>query len=417
MSTANRPRPTVETVLVASVGLLCALGVVMVQSASSVYSMDEHGSPWTVVVRHGTYLGIGLAAAFVAARTPLHVWRDQLTLVLLVVAVVCLVVVQVPGLPFTPEVNGATRWIRVGPLGFQPSDLAKLALVLWLARFLAVHRDLEPAEVLKRSLLVLVPLAALVMLGDDLGTTLLLAVIFVAMLFLAGAPLPQLAMVSAGGVVVASMGVMLFDGFRMQRIMAFLHPDEHADRFGYQVLQSRIGFASGGVWGLGPGSSRVKWGYLPEAHTDFILAVVGEELGLIGTLAVLGCLVAMVGAAIVIGLRCDDLFGRFVAWGIAVWLAVQALINVGVSVGALPTKGIPLPFVSYGGTSMVVSLLAVGVLFSVSRSVAPATARAGRPPVPRSTRPAASGGGRRAAAPARRSAGRATPPARRGRRP
>jgi cell division protein FtsW len=413
MSVANRPRPTVETVLVAAVGLLCALGVVMVQSASSVYSMNEHGSPWAVVVRHGTYLGIGLLAALAAARTPLHVWRDQLTLVLLVVAVVCLVVVQVPGLPFTPEVNGATRWIRIGPLGFQPSDLAKLALVLWLARFLAVHRDLEPAEVLKRSLLVLGPLAALVMLGDDLGTTLLLGVIFVAMLYLAGAPLPQLGMVAAGGLVVASMGVMLFDGFRLQRIMAFLHPDEHTDRFGYQVLQSRIGFASGGVWGLGPGSSRVKWGYLPEAHTDFILAVVGEELGLIGTLAVLGCLVAIVGAAIVIGSRCDDLFGRFVAWGIAVWLAVQALINVGVSVGALPTKGIPLPFVSYGGTSMVVSLLAVGVLFSVSRSVAPAAPRSSRPAAPRSSRPA-SAASRRAAAPARRPARRAAPSARRG---
>lgn len=378
MSAPNRSRPTVETVLVAAVGLLCALGVVMVQSASSVYSMGEHDSPWTVVVRHGIYVGIGLAAAIVAARIPLRVWRDQLTLVLLVTATVCLLVVQIPGLPFTPEVNGATRWIRLGSFGFQPSDLAKLALVLWLARLLAVHRDLAPNDLLKRALFVLLPMAGLVMLGDDLGTTLLLGVIFVAMLYLAGAPLPQMAMVSAGGVVAATMGVMLTDGFRVQRIMAFLHPEEHTDRFGYQVLQSRIGFASGGLWGRGPGASRVKWGYLPEAHTDFILAVVGEELGLIGTVAVIGCLVAIVGAAIVIGVRCDDPFGRYVAWGIAVWLAVQALINVGVSVGALPTKGIPLPFVSYGGTSMVVSLLAVGVLFSVSRAVPSAGRPAGR---------------------------------------
>jgi cell division protein FtsW len=373
-----------ETVLVGAVGLLCALGVVMVQSASSVYSMNEHGSPWAVVVRHGIYLGIGLVVAVVAARVPLKVWRDQLTLVLLVVATVCLVVVQIPGLPFAPEVNGATRWIRLGPLGFQPSDLAKLALVLWLARLLAVHRDLAPGEMLKRSLFVLGPLAALVMLGDDLGTTLLLGVIFVAMLYLAGAPLQQLAMVSAGGAAIATMGVMFTDGFRVQRVMAFLHPEEHTDRYGYQVLQSRIGFASGGVWGRGPGSSRVKWGYLPEAHTDFILSVVGEELGLFGTVAVIGCLVGIVGAAIMIGVRCEDLFGRYVAWGIAVWLAVQALINVGVSVGALPTKGIPLPFVSYGGTSMVVSLLAVGVLFSVSRAVPPARRPSGRTPSPAS---------------------------------
>jgi cell division protein FtsW len=357
----------VENVLVGAVALLCALSVVMVQSASSVYSMDRFGSPWTVVIRHGAYVGLGVLAAVMASRIPLRVWKDRLTIALLVTALVCLVLVQVPGLPISPARNGAHRWLEFGPIGFQPSELAKLALVLWLARLLSVHRDLSAGELLKRSLVALAPLAGLVLAGDDLGTALLLGVILVAMLYLAGLPFQHLAMVSGAGLAAASMVVVFKDGFRAQRIMAFLQPDEHAAT-GYQVLQSRIGFASGGLWGVGPGSSRVKWGYLPEAHTDFILAVLGEELGLFGTLVVIACLVAVVGSAIAIGSGCDDLFGRYTAWGIAVWFAVQALINVGVGVGAMPTKGIPLPFMSYGGTSMVVSLLAVGVLFSVSRS-------------------------------------------------
>ena len=365
-------RPTVETVLVAAVGLLLALGLVMVQSASSVYAMRELGSPWAVVVRHGTYLAIGLVLAVIASRVSMRTWKDQVTIVVLVTAFVCLALIQVPGLPFTPEVNGASRWIRLGPLGFQPSDLAKLALVLWLARVLSVHRDLVGSrELLHRTLALFLPLAGLVLLGKDMGTTLLLGVIFVAMLFLAGAPVRQVGLLSATGAGVSAMLLVVLDGFRLKRIQAFLSPDGFGGAEGYQVKQSRIGFASGGILGQGPGESRVKWGYLPEAHTDFILSVVGEELGLVGSLTVIACLVAVVGAGIVIGMRCEDLFGRYVAWGISIWFAVQALVNVGVSVGALPTKGIPLPFVSYGGTAMVVSLLAVGVLFSISKSSTP----------------------------------------------
>lgn len=369
MSTPPARRSPLETTLVASVGLLCALGLVMVQSASSVHSVREFGSPWTVVGRHATYLLIGVVLAVVASRLPLQFWKDRATIVLVVVSIGCLVLVQIPGLPFTPEVNGATRWIRVGSMGFQPSDLAKLALVLWLARSLTVHRDLvgSPA-LLQRTLALFGPLAALVVMGDDLGTMLLLGFVFLAMLYLAGLPLRQLGLLSLAGAAVTALLIMVLDGFRLRRILAFLRPDAYLDEEGYQVLQSRIGFASGGLWGQGPGSSRGKWGFLPEAHTDFILSVIGEELGVLGTVVVIAALAAVVASAFLIGIRCGDRFGRLVAWGIAVWFAVQALINLGVSVGALPTKGIPLPFVSYGGTAMVVSLLAVGVLFAVSRS-------------------------------------------------
>jgi cell division protein FtsW len=284
------------------------------------------------------------------------VWRDKLTVLLLGASFVGLLVVQVPGMPFAPEVNGASRWIRVGPLGFQPSDLAKLALVLWLARLLSVHgREIGTTTLLKRALAVFVPLAGLVLLGDDLGTTMLLAV-------------RQVGAMTTGMVGVGLLSLLFQEGFRAQRVLAFLRPGEHTEGAGYQALQSQIGFASGGLWGQGPGASKAKWGFLPEAHTDFILAVIGEELGLLGSIAIIAALAAVVGAGVVVGVRCLDPFGRLVAFGISTWLGVQAVINVGVSVGALPTKGIPLPFVSFGGTAMIMSLVAVGVLFSISRA-------------------------------------------------
>jgi cell division protein FtsW len=358
-----------ETVLISAVLLLCGFSVVMVYSASSVYSQREFGNTWSVVAKHSAYVAIGLAALWAASKIPLRAWRDKLTPLLLVGAFLGLLIVQVPGMPFAPEVNGASRWIRVGPLGFQPSDLAKLALVLWLARLLTVHRrEIGEFSLLKRALVVFVPLAGLVLLGDDLGTTMLLGVVFLAMWFICGAPLNQVGIL--GGLMAGSgmLALLFLEGFRAQRVLAFLSPEDHAQGAGYQALQSQIGFASGGLWGQGAGASKGKWGFLPEAHTDFILAVIGEELGLIGSVAIIAALTAVVVAGIMIGVRSRDRFGRLVAFGISVWIGVQALVNVGVSVGALPTKGIPLPFVSFGGTAMVMSLLAVGVLLAVSRS-------------------------------------------------
>jgi cell division protein FtsW len=362
-------------VLISAVLLLCGLSVAMVYSASSVYAQREYGTTWHVLARHGAYVAIGLGALWFASRVPVRVWRDRLSGLLLVVAFASLAVLLVPGMPFAPEVNGATRWIRLGPLGFQPSDIAKLALVLWLARLLAVNRrQIAEGTLLKRSLFVFVPLCGLVLAGDDLGTTMLLGIIFVTMWYLAGAPVPQVAAMGATFVGAGMFGLLFMEGFRAQRVLAFLSPEEHADGAAYQTLQSQIGFASGGLWGRGAGGSKAKWGFLPEAHTDFILAVVGEELGLIGTIAIIAAVAAVVGAAIRIGVRSRDLFGTMVAFGIATWFGVQAVINVGVAVGALPTKGIPLPFVSYGGTAMVVSLLSVGILLAISRTV-PTAAR------------------------------------------
>lgn len=373
-----RSGPTAETLLLGSVAVLCLLGLVMVYSASSVASVQGGGSSWQVVMRQFMFMALGLLLAVGAARIPLRVWRDRIAAPLLLVALglqavlafdVLLRSVGGPGVPFAISVNGATRWLGVGVMRGQPSDVAKLALILWLAKLLDVrHREIGSPELLKPILAVTGLLGAFIMAGDDLGTTLLIGVIMLTMLFLAGAPFRQVAGIGGAGLAAAVIALFTFEGFRLQRISAFFSPDDHVATEGWQLLQSQIGFASGGLWGNGPGNSRAKWGYLPEADTDFILAVIGEELGLIGSLVVLGAFVVFMLAGIRIALRSRDRFGRLVAFGITTWIGVQALINIGVTVGTLPTKGITLPFVSYGGSSLMMCMLAVGVLMSVARA-------------------------------------------------
>lgn len=381
--TAARPEvevlshgPTAESLLLGAVGVLCLLGLVMVFSASSVASVQGGASSWTVVSRQALFMLMGLGLGVVASRIPVQVWRDRIAVPLMLIAVglQALLAIDVavrsvggPALPFAVTVNGATRWVGYGPFSGQPSDLLKLALILWLARLLDVrHREIGSPELLKPIIAVAAFMAALVMAGDDLGTTMLLGVIVISMLFLAGAPLRQVGGLAAGGASLALLAIFFLEGFRMQRISAFFSPEDHLATEGWQLLQSQIGFASGGLWGNGPGNSRAKWGYLPEADTDFILAVIGEELGLIGSLVVLGAFLAFMVAGTRIALRTRTEFGRLVAFGITAWIGVQALINIGVTVGTLPTKGITLPFVSYGGSSLMMCMLAVGVLVSVA---------------------------------------------------
>ncbi len=373
-----RNGPTAEAMLLGSVAVLCLLGLVMVYSASSVASVQGGGSSWQVVMRQFMFMSAGLLLAVGASRIPLRVWRDRLSapLLLIAVALQALLALDVvlrsiggPGIPFAISVNGATRWLGVGVMRGQPSDVAKLALILWLAKLLDVRaRDIGSPDLLKPVLAVTGLLGAFIMAGDDLGTTLLIGVIMLTMLFLAGAPVRQVGAIACAGLAAAVTVLFAFEGFRLQRISAFLSPDDHIATEGWQLLQSQIGFASGGFWGNGPGNSRAKWGYLPEADTDFILAVIGEELGLIGSLVVLGAFVVFMLAGIRIALRTRDRFGRLVAFGITTWIGVQALINIGVTVGTLPTKGITLPFVSYGGSSLMMCMLAVGVLMSVARA-------------------------------------------------
>lgn len=369
--------PGAEAVVRSSVGVLCLLGLVMVFSASSVSALAGGASSWTIVSRQALYMLLGVTAAVVAARIPLQVWRDRLAVPLMYVALalqLCLALdvglrrLGLSGVPFAIDVKGATRWVGYGPFQGQPSDLLKLAMVLWLARLLDLRqRQIGSMELLRPVLVMTGFAAALVLSGDDLGTTLLLGVIVVVMLFLAGTPVAQVAALSAAGLLGAVAAITMGESFRLRRIVAFLSPEDHASDESWQMLQSQIGLATGGMWGNGPGNSRAKWGYLPEAHNDFILAVIGEELGLVGPLLVLGAFGVFILAGIRIAVSSPPGFGRNVAFGITTWIGVQALINIAVTVGALPTKGITLPFVSYGGSSLVMCLVAVGVLTSVAR--------------------------------------------------
>ncbi len=369
------PKP--EHLLLGATGLLCLLGIVMVYSASSVASVQASNANWSTGVRQLVWMVLGLALGLVASRIPLMFWRDRIAPVMILVALglqailaldIALGAVGGPHIPFALTKNGATRWLGTDAFQVQPSDFAKLALILWLARLLDKRsREIGSRELLKPIFAVTGALSLMVLLGDDLGTTLLLGVIVIVMLFLAGAPLRQVGVIAGAAASLAALVILVFGGFRVQRIAAYFNPSGHQTTGGYQLLQSQIGFASGGLFGSGPGNSRAKWGYLPEAETDFILAIIGEELGLLGSLLVLGAFVVFMFAGIRIALGSRSKFGRLVAIGITTWIGVQAMINIMVTVGALPTKGITLPFVSYGGSSLMMCMLSVGVMVSVAR--------------------------------------------------
>ncbi len=373
-----RRGPSPETVVMVSVGLLCGLGLVMVYSASSVIAVEQSGSSWSIVARQAGWLVAGGAAAWGASRVSMRTWRDRVAGPLLLVAIAMLgwlaasVVLRKaggPALPFVVDVNGATRWLGVGSFQVQPSEIAKPALVLWLAKLLSERRrNLGTWDGIKPVLACSGVTAALVLVGDDLGTTMLLGVVLLTMLFLAGSPVGTVLGLGAGLATVAAGSLLFLEQFRVTRIMAFLNPDQYTSGAGYQLHQAQIGLASGGLFGSGPGYSKAKWGFLPEAHTDFILAVIGEELGLMGSVVVIGLFVAFMVAGCTIALRTRNAFGRLVAFGVTTWIGVQAMINIGVTVGTLPTKGITLPFVSYGGSSLLMSLFGVGILLSVARA-------------------------------------------------
>jgi cell division protein FtsW len=256
--------------------------------------------------------------------------------------------------------------------------MAKLGLVLWLAGLLERRRSQlrDWKATVAPAICVLVVVAGLIVSEPDLGTTTLVACITFVMLAVAGARLDS--MLAFAAPLAVAGGVFSMRGYHKARLLAFLDPWKHADKAGWQTLQSQVGIASGGLFGVGIGNSKAKWGFLPEAHTDFIFAIIGEEMGLVGATIVIGLFFVFLVAGVNAGRRARDLSGLLVAVGISTWIGVQALVNIGVAVGALPNKGITLPFVSYGGTSLVVTMFAAGILLNVARqpgTVAPGRAR------------------------------------------
>jgi cell division protein FtsW len=347
--------------------MLTGLGLVMVLSASSVESYASSGSSWAVAQRQAIWVAMGIPVLFFASRLP-PVWFRRLAIPVLVVSVVLLVLVLVPGIGVS--VNGNQNWIEVSGFRLQPAEAAKLALVLWGADLLTRKRRLLHQH---RHLLVpLLPVAAivigLVLLGGDLGTSLILMAIVAGLLFIAGTPMRLFAVLAT-----PALAVILFMTFqrsaRLSRLQSFLDPFADYEGAGWQAAHSLFALASGGWWGVGLGASREKWGTLPEAHTDFIFAVIGEELGLVGTITVLLLFGALILGALRIALATDDLFIRFAAGGIVVWIGVQMVINIGGVLSVMPITGVPLPLVSYGGSALLATMFALGMLLSFARDL------------------------------------------------
>lgn len=341
------------------------LGLVMVLSASSVSALDAHGSSWYVALRQALFLGIGLAGCILVMRVDYHRWR-RLATPALVLSGVLLVLVRVPGLG--SSANGATRWLGWGPFSFQPSEVAKLTVLLFVADLLARRAAWmdDARATLFPVLVVLGTFGLLLMAQPNLGTTIVLGAIVLSVLYVAGTPLLPLAGLAAAGGVLAT--ILAFAApYRRARVLAFLDPWKDYENTGYQTIQSLVGLASGGITGTGLGQSRAKWGFLPYAHTDFIFAIIGEELGLLGALTVVGLFVAFCVLGARVALMAPDRFGMLLAAGITSWFGVQAFVNIGAVIGILPITGVPLPFVSYGGTSLTINLVAAGLLLNVAR--------------------------------------------------
>lgn len=372
-------RPFASVYLVAAcTALLTGFGLVMVWSASYVEGTKVS---LAIAEKQAVWVGLGLPLLLIATFTPVRLIR-AFAYPLLLATLVLLAAVLVPHLGVS--INGARRWLAVGGITVQPSEIAKLALVVWGADLLARKQSKGTLNRYRHLLIPLLPVTGLVIAfvikERDLGTALVLIAIVIALLWAIGTPLRIFVLLVAG----AALGVgylAVSEPYRLQRLLSFGDPFSDFHNTGWQASQGRYALGAGGWWGLGLGNSKEKWGYLPQAHNDFIFAIIGEELGLIGSLAVLAVFAVLAYAGIRVAQRSRDTFHRLAATGITAWLTVQALVNIGAVIGLLPITGIPLPLISAGGSSLLPTMAALGVLLSLARhEPAAVRARAARAP-------------------------------------
>ena len=351
------------------VALLTVIGVVEVFSASSVSAYAQYGSSFVFFNRQVVYAAVGVLALVLTSRAPYQMWR-RMAAPFLAATVVLLLIALVSG----QSAYGASRWIGFGSFTLQPSELAKLSLVAFTAMVLTLKwKKLGELGHLALPLAPVVSLVAgIVILQRDLGTTIILCGTVFMMLFVAGARAKHLA--GAALIGLAAGALLIFgESYRAARFLSYRNPWADAKGAGYQLIQGYIALGSGGWFGVGLGASRQKWQYVPNAHTDFIFAILGEELGLIGEIVVLALFATLIYAGMRIAMRAPDTFGRLLAAGITSWLGLQTIVNLGAVTGLLPVTGVPLPFMSYGGSALIVGLAGVGVLASIARARAPSS--------------------------------------------
>lgn len=352
--------------LLVSAGALTFLGLIMVFSASSIHSIDTKGSAISIVLRQLMFVVISIPLAAYLSKLSIGRW-ELAGRMGLVISIGLLAILAIPGVGKT--VNGNTNWIDLKVIDVQPSEFAKLFMILWAGYLLARKEKSGRFNVNVFTLIGpgFLLIMALVMYGHDLGTASVLASILAGLLFVSGIRLRLLGSITAVGAIVLA-GFIVTSGYRAARFLVFLNPFAPADYkyAGWQPAHSLLGLASGGLFGVGLGGSRQKWGNLAEAHTDFIFSVIGEELGLIGTLSVLILLVVLIYSIFRIGLRAQEPMVRFVCAGIGCWITIQAFLNIGSATSILPVVGVTLPLVSYGGSALVATICALGFVIGAA---------------------------------------------------
>lgn len=358
-----------DYLLLAVLTVLLVIGLIAVYSSSYALGYAQFDDPNYFIKKQIMFAVLGLIGMFVAMSIDYRILM-RLSPLLMLAALIGLAAVLLPGIGV--EQNGARRWVAFGPLPpIQPSEFAKVAVLIYMAAWLAAKgetvKDLSLGVLPFVSMVGLI--GALIMLEPDMGTAMMVALITGTLFFVAGAKLTHLLALVASGLVMAGI-LILSHGYRADRLLAFTSAEEHAEGVGYHAVQMLVAFGSGGIGGLGLGVSRQKFFYVPGSHTDGVLAIVGEELGFIGVVVVLLLFAVLLARGLRIAMRAPDRFGSLLATGVIAWIALQLLINVGGVTRSIPLTGIPLPFLSYGGSSLMALLMAVGVLLSVSRYAA-----------------------------------------------
>ena len=356
--------PEYDHILMISALLLLGLGLVMVFSASGVLASDKYHDPAFFLKKQLIYAVIGIALMLFVRRIPYQSY-NRLVYLILLISLFLLILVLIPGIGV--RIRSASRWIRFGPLVIQPSEFAKLAIIIFLAYSMA--RKQEKIRFFSIGFLPHIVVAGIFILliekEPDFGTALALAGITFLMLFVGGTRLTHIFLVilSASPLVVY---VILKNKMRLERVVTFVDPWKYAQESGYQLVHSLYAIGSGGFWGLGIGKSREKLFYLPDSHTDFIFAILSEELGFLGVITVISLFAILIIRGLIISTRAQDNFGAYLAMGLTALIGLQAVINMAVVTGLMPTKGLSLPFLSYGGSSLVVNMIAIGILLNIS---------------------------------------------------